>query len=129
LTSRHVGGRFKGYSLEKDTHRPVFRYELGTAIIEESPKPVIQPGGAILKRTFRITTESAAKGLYFLAVEGDPFTQLGNNHFRVNDQYEIRLNASFPLKPIIRIRDTKTQVLIPVPMDTPAAHIEQIIEW
>ncbi|MDA7618209.1 c-type cytochrome [Verrucomicrobia bacterium] len=129
LTSRHVGGRFKGYSLEKGTHRPVFRYELGTAIIEESPKPVIQPGGAILKRTFRITTESAAKGLYFLAVEGDPFTQLGNNHFRVNDQYEIRLNASFPLKPIIRIRDTKTQVLIPVPMDTPAAHIEQIIEW
>ena len=129
LTSRNLGGRFKGYSLDKDTDRPIFKYQLETATIEESPEPVIQPGGAILKRTFNIEADSASNGLHFLAAEGDEVEQLANDRFRVGDQYEVQIKGSFPLKPIIRVQEGKTQVLIPVPLDQGKASVEQIIEW
>lgn len=129
LTSRNLGGRFKGYSLDKETDRPVFKYELETATIEEAPAPVIQPGGAILKRSFNIKADSASNGLHFLAAEGDEVEQLSNDRFRVGDNYEVQIKGSFPLKPIIRVQEGKTQVLIPVPLDQGEASVEQIIEW
>ena len=129
LTSRNLGGRFKGYSLDKENDRPVFKYELETATIEEAPVPVIQPGGAILKRTFNIKADSASNGLHFLAAEGDEVEQLSNDRFRVGDNYEVQIKGSFPLKPIIRVQEGKTQVLIPVPLDQGEASVEQIIEW
>jgi 16S rRNA U516 pseudouridylate synthase RsuA-like enzyme len=97
--------------------------------IEEAPAPVIQPGGAILKRTFNIKADSASNGLHFLAAEGDEVEQLSNDRFRVGDNYEVQIKGSFPLKPIIRVQEGKTQVLIPVPLDQGEASVEQIIEW
>lgn len=128
-TTRNMGGKFKGYVLDKETDRPTFRYRLETVSVEETPIPIIQPGGAILKRQFKLTADSAASGLHFLAAEGEQVEQLTNNRFKVGDQYEVHLNSSFPLKPIIRVQNGNTQVLIPVPLDQKEASIEQIIEW
>jgi len=129
LTSRNTGGNFKGYTLDKETNRPTFKYRLETVSVEESPVPVIQPGGSILKRQFKLKADSASSGLHFLAAEGDNVEQLTDNRFKVGDEYEVRLNSSFPIKPIIRVQNGKTQVIIPVPLDQKEASIEQIIEW
>ena len=129
LTSRNIGGQFKGYSLDQETDRPIFKYQLETASIEEAPAPVIQPGGAILRRIFKIKADSASNGLHFLAAEGDEVEQLSNDRFRVGDNYEVQIRGSFPLKPIIRVQGKKTQILIPVPLDQGEASVEQFIEW
>jgi len=129
LTSRNTGGKFKGYTLDKETNRPTFKYRLETVSVEETPVPVIQPGGSILKRQFKLKADSASSGLHFLAAEGDNVEQLTANRFKVGDDYEVRLNSSFPIKPIIRVQNGKTQVIIPVPLDQKEASIEQIIEW
>ncbi|MGA1014026.1 MAG: PA14 domain-containing protein [Limisphaerales bacterium] len=129
LTDRNVGGRFKGYQLHQTNQRPIFRYELESVSIEEAPEPVIQPGGTILKRSFSLKASSAARGLYFLAAEGDQIEQIGPNQFKVGEDYDIELKGSFPVEPIIREQGTLKQLLIPIRLDGEAATLEQIIQW
>jgi len=129
LTDRNTGGRFKGYRLKEENQRPVFRYDLESVTISEAPEPVIQPGGTILKRSFSLEASSAAKGLYFLAGEGEEIEQIAPNHFKVGEAYEVKLKGSFPIRPILRQNGAVKQILIPVNLEQGSATLEQTIEW
>jgi hypothetical protein len=76
-----------------------------------------------------LKASSAARGLYFLAAEGDQIEQIGPNQFKVGEDYDIELKGSFPVEPIIREQGTLKQLLIPIRLDGEAATLEQIIQW
>ena len=123
-TSRDIGGRFLGYNLGKD-RRPTFRYRLGAATIEEKPEPVLKPGGATLKRSFKITSDSNPT-LYFLAGQGIAVEDKGGNKFQVDGSL-IQLTGSPRIKPFIRTADGQNQIIVPI--DSNTASLTQTIEW
>ena len=123
-SSRDTGGKFLGYSLGED-RRPTFRYQLGEAIIAEKPEPILRPGGAILKRTFKISNNSNGT-LYFLAAQGKSIREQGGTSFQV-DQAIIHLSGSSTIRPIIRSVDGQQQILVPIKEET--ASLTQTIEW
>ena len=121
-------GYFSSF-LKEENQRPVFRYDLESVTISEAPEPVIQPGGTILKRSFSLEASSAAKGLYFLAGEGEDIEQIAPNHFKVGEAYEVKLKGSFLIRPILRQNGAVKQILIPVNLEQGSATLEQTIEW
>jgi mono/diheme cytochrome c family protein len=123
-SSRDTGGRFLGYHLGKD-RRPTFRYQLGTATIEEKPEPVLKPGGATLKRSFKITSDSNTT-LYFLAAQGIAVEDKGENTYQVDGNI-IHLTGSPQIKPFIRTADGQNQIIVPI--TSQSASLTQTIEW
>ena len=123
-SSRDIGGRFLGYNLGKD-RRPTFRYRLGAATIEEKPEPVLKPGGATLKRSFKITSDSNAT-LYFLAGQGIAVEDKGGNTYEVDGNI-IQITGSPRIKPFIRTADGQNQIIVPI--TSRSASLTQTIEW
>jgi cytochrome c553 len=123
-SSRDIGGRFLGYHLGKD-RRPTFRYRLGAATIEEKPEPVLKPGGATLKRSFKITNDSNTT-LYFLAGQGIAVEDKGGNTYHVDGNI-IQLTGSPRIKPFIRTADGQNQIIVPITSNS--ASLTQTIEW
>ena len=126
-TSRDVGGRFLGYRLGND-RRPTFRYQLGSATIEEQAEPILRPGGAVLKRSFQIRI-GADNALYFLAAQGASIADRGKGNYEVNDAIRIQLKTSPEARPFIRMDGENRQLLVPIPTGNGTASITQIIAW
>ena len=60
--TRNLGGKFKGYMLDK-TKTPIFRYDLSGVKIQEKDAPGVEAGGDALVRTFRLDAQQAPNGL------------------------------------------------------------------
>lgn len=123
-TSRNIGGHFLGYTLD-ETRRPTFRYRLGKTIIEEKPEPLLRPGGAVLKRTFKIENNSE-ESLYFLAGEGSTIEDLGGYRYRIGDQV-IHLTGTPSVRPLTRPANGQRQLI--VPLTGQSISLSQTIEW
>jgi hypothetical protein len=114
---RNIGGRFRGYILDKQ-RRPVFRYTLGGVDIREQPLPVVQPGGAILVRQFELRAESgAAPHLYFLGAVGRQIEPMADGSYLVDGQMTVRLESDAPLKPFVRKQPRGSELILPVPRE------------
>ncbi|MCS1410604.1 MAG: hypothetical protein M2R45_03799 [Verrucomicrobia subdivision 3 bacterium] len=126
-TSRSISIRFLGYQLGND-RRPTFRYRLNKIVIEEKPEPILRPGGAVLKRSFKINGGSEGS-LYFLAAQGGSISDQGGQNYKIDDKTWVQLTGSPTLRPLIRTIEDQQQLLVPIRTSNGTASFTQTIEW
>ncbi|MDX1565667.1 MAG: hypothetical protein R3236_09690, partial [Phycisphaeraceae bacterium] len=125
---RHVGGRFKGYRLDKN-RAPILMYELAGVRIEEQPLPNLAPGGATLLRRFNLSVaEKAPEDMVFLAASGEKIVAEKDGVYRVDQQLTVTVNAP-GMKPRIRKIDGESQLIVPVRFQNNKAQIEVDLKW
>jgi mono/diheme cytochrome c family protein len=127
---RNLGGRFKGYELDKED-RPIFHYVLNDIDIHEQPLPLLKPGGAELLRTFKITAKAPVTGLYFLAAEGRSLEPKSPGEWIADGKLTVRLaNGSSGIgQPIVRESGGSKQLLIPVTFNNGSADFTVEMSW
>ena len=123
-TDRNLGGRFRGYQLTSNGE-PRFLYNLEGHEIVEQPKPVLQPGGAILVRRFEITAGDgdSPKGLTFLAAAGAEIEARDDGTWSVDKKLELKVVSKKQLKPTVREGANGRELVIPLDL-TPGDKLE-----
>jgi mono/diheme cytochrome c family protein len=129
-TDRNVGGKFKGYVLNKQ-EQPTFHYILDGVDIDEQPLPVLKAGGANLLRVFQLSSKQAVKGLHFLAGEGKQIEEKSPGEWIVDGKMTIRLipGAAGIGQPAIRTAGDEKQLLIPVSFTNASATFTVEMSW
>ncbi len=127
---RNLGGRFKGYVLDKE-ERPTFHYILNDIDIQEQPVPVLKTGGAVLQRKFQLTGKSATPGLYFIAVQGKAIDDKGSGQWLVDGKTTVRLDAKNTGlgQAVIRDSGSVKQLLFPVTLNNNSAAFTVEMSW
>lgn len=125
---RNLGGRFKGYVLDKED-RPIFHYVLNGIDIHEQPIPVLNASGGMLDRKFKLKSAQPAKDLYFLAAQGKKIEAKSNGEWTIDGKLTVRLapDAAGMGKPLIRESAGNSQLLIPV--TGASAHFTLEMQW
>lgn len=124
--ARNLGGRFRGFELDKD-RRPVFRYELAGVIIEEAPVPLVQPGTSSLGRRFHLTGDNPPAGFTLLATEGAKIEPLAGGTWLVDGKVRVRLTG--PAAATLREANGRHQLLVPVQWKNGVADFGVEVSW
>lgn len=127
---RDVGGDFLGYRFPKD-RRPVFRYALGGFEIQEQPIPVLQPGGAVLKRLFKLIPGENPQNLHFLAWRGKNIKKLATHKWQ-SGEVSIELKIDMDHDVIIRPVGDQQELLVffaTEDIENNSIRFEEIIRW
>ena len=126
---RNVGGRFKGYLLDKD-ERPTFNYVLNDSIsISEQPIPVLKQRSADLIRKFTVQSKQPVSGLYFEAAAGKLIEQKSPGVWVVDGKMTVKLDPADKLHPMVRESDSQKQLLVPVQFNDGVAAFEVEMSW
>jgi hypothetical protein len=114
-TDRNIGGKFKGYELDKQ-ERPTFHYIVKDSIdVREQPLPVLVAAGPHLVRAFHVTSNSAMNGAYFIAAQGSQIESKGPGQWVVDGKLLIGLKSqSGTGEPIVRQSNGTRQLLVPL---------------
>jgi hypothetical protein len=122
---RNLGGKFKGYVLDKD-ERPTFHYILSSDIdIQEQPLPLLKASGPELIRSFHVTANAPANNLYFLAAQGEKIESKSPGEYLVDGKLTIKLKADSGVgQPIVRTSGDNKQLLVPINGKTSAFSVE-----
>jgi hypothetical protein len=117
---------YVGYDIDKASHRPVFKYTLGTASIKESFEP--QDGGRKLSHSFQVTP-GQEKEIWCRVAEGSTITKLPNGLYAINDK-EFLVELPAKAKPVIRNTSQNTkELLLPVTAENKAGSVTYSIVW
>ncbi len=127
-SSRDLGGHFAGYTLNTE-RRPVLAYELQGVRIEETPRPILQPGGSILARQFRLHPGGGTRMLTFLAAAGETIEKTASGSYRVNGTLETTMTLPSGITPTIRRQNGRAELLVPIALNQATVEFEQIIRW
>ena len=125
-TSRNIGGRFKGYSLD-EKGRPKFRYELNGVKIEEAVVPVIRPGGSILRREFTLT--GSGKNFYLLGGSGKDVDHTSTTDWIIGGSVELQIDGEGAGEGIVREAGDRKELLIPVKFSGGTAKFSITLVW
>ncbi|MHC4994027.1 MAG: PA14 domain-containing protein [Planctomycetota bacterium] len=125
---RNLGGRFRGYQLDKD-RRPIFMYEINNIDVAEQPLPVIRPGGAIFVRRFHLHSDTDTSGLHMLAAQGAEITDIGDGSWIVDGGTTIRVRSGQKVQPFVRQDGDVKQLLFSVPFENKESSFEVEIAW
>lgn len=126
---RNIGGRFKGYELDKQ-ERPTFHYILDDVDIHEQPLPVLKPTRAELIRRFTLNAKQPVKDLYFIAAAGDKIEPKSPGVWAVDDgKLVITISSSEKLEAAVRGSDGHQQLLIPIQLINGAAAFDVEMSW
>jgi hypothetical protein len=99
----------KGYRLDNN-NRPVFRYEIFDALVEDAISVATNGRGFIRN----ISIENGTAGFYVRLAQGSKIEQLSNNLYAVDDKsYYIQLEGE-DLKPIVRDADGRKEMILPI---------------
>lgn len=127
---RNIGGDFLGYRFPKD-RRPVFRYKQGGFEIQEQPIPILQPGGAVLKRSFVLVPGKNPKDLHYLAWRGKNIKKVAEHKWQSGGVgIELRIDMDHDV--IIRPAGDQQEMLIFIAandMKKNTNRFEEIIRW
>ncbi|HZL35141.1 MAG TPA: PA14 domain-containing protein [Tepidisphaeraceae bacterium] len=112
---RNLGGRFKGYTLDKED-RPIFHYILDDIDIHEQPLPVLNANGGYLERRFQLAAKKPVDHLYFLAAQGKQIEPKSPGEWVVDGKLTVRLakGAAGLGQPAVRESAGSKQLLFPV---------------
>jgi cytochrome c2 len=126
--ARELGHHFRGYRLSSD-QRPTFLYEVTDVRIEDFPDAVAaKPNAApTLKRTLTLTAAKSVDGFTFRAAVADRIELLADGWYHINGEWKLRLESAS--KPIIRKRDGKAELLVPVRFEDGKAKITEQFAW
>ncbi len=125
---RNLGGRFKGYALDKQD-RPIFRYVLNDITIEEQPLPELKTGGAALIRKFHLTDKQPPQGLYFLAASGGKIDVKSPGEWIVDARLTVHISADAAAKAVVRDAAGTKQLLVPVEFKNGEASFDVEMNW
>ena len=128
--SRNLGGKFKGYVLDKE-ERPTFRYILNDVEINEQPLPVQKASGSDLRRKFELTGKQAAAGLNFLAAQGKTIESKSPGEWLVDGKLSIKLlgGSAGVGAPVVRDSAGDKQLLLPVSLTSGSASFTVEMSW
>jgi hypothetical protein len=117
---------YQGYDVSK-AGRPIFKYRLGTASVQETFEP--QDGGRKLAHSLTVMPGQESQQLWCLVAEGKHISRLPNGLYAVNDkQYYIELAGKE--KPLIRTTSRNTQeLLLPVRAKDKVGTVKYAIVW
>jgi hypothetical protein len=103
----------QGYRLETDG-QPTFRFKLSTLSATDRIAPA--PDGSGLVRTLTVKGETTSWGSWVLLAEADRITpQEGGRGFVIGDRsYYLDLPADAPVKPLLRTRNGRQQLVVPI---------------
>jgi hypothetical protein len=126
---RNVGGKFKGYMLDKQKN-PIFRYDLAGVEIQEKDVPVLKAGGAVLARAFKLTAQQAPQALTFLAAAGGKI-EPGKDKatWTVDDKLTVKLSDAAAATAVIRDDGGRKQLVVPVTFDKGVAAFDVEMSW
>jgi mono/diheme cytochrome c family protein len=126
--ARELGHHFRGYRLSSD-QRPTFLYEVDGVHIEDFPNAVdAKPNAApTLSRTLSLKAAKAVEHVYFRAAIADKIEPLADGWYKINGEWKLRLQSS--TKPVIRKRDGKSELLVPVRFESGEAKITEEFAW
>ncbi len=99
--ARDVGGEFRGVNLD-ETGAPSFRYRLAGVEVSERPLPRLRPGGASLRRLFRLDAKKPPIDFYFRAWRGKEIEKVGDGTWRSGD---VTITLKTDKRDPVRIRD------------------------
>ena len=126
---RHVGGHFKGYSLDKQ-ERPTFHYILKDVDIYEQPVPVQLANKSDLIRKFALASKVPVKDLYFLATQGEKIVEKSPGAWSVDDgKLTLTLKSIEKLEPVVRDEEGQKQLLLPVHLNNGAVSFDVEMSW
>lgn len=125
---RNLGGKFKGYALDKDD-RPVFHYLLNGVQIEEQPMPELKTGGAVLMRKFHLVSKDAPQGMYFLAASGRSIDAKSPGEWLVDAKVAVRIDSKAAAKATIREANGVKQLLLPIAFNDGQASFDVEMSW
>lgn len=126
-SARTHGFRFRGYELGQD-RRPTFRYDFGPVHVADFPDAVKGPKAASIRRTITLTSEGPAGDLYFRAAVADRVDPAGDNFFRINGDWKLRIGGG-GATPIVRDSRGKQELLLPIRLDREPVTIVEEIVW
>ncbi|MDB5262972.1 MAG: hypothetical protein JWQ14_2253 [Adhaeribacter sp.] len=117
---------YQGYDVTK-VGRPVFKYSLGAASVQESMVPA--DSGRRLSHTLTVRPGSETKEIWCRVAEGSNITKLPNGLYAINDkQYYIELTGK--VKPVIRSTSQNTkEMLLPVKAKDNVGVVKYSIVW
>lgn len=127
-TSRDIGGDFLGYELNAN-HQPILKYRIAGVLVEELARPIIQPGGAILSRSFKLHPGNDSERLYFLAAAGDSIEKIAEGTYRVDDKLDIFLKIPKGNELLLRQQTGHSELLVSIALDGKPVELGQIIRW
>jgi len=101
--------RGKGYEIEENSSRPIFKYIYNGINVEDKIYP--EEGGKILTREVKINSSTALNSFYFKIAEGKIISDLSNGEYAIDDKtFYIKILSN--QKPLIRdINGTKELVI------------------
>lgn len=122
---RNLGGRFKGYELDKED-RPTFHYILnGDIDIHEQPLPLMKAAGPELVRRFTVAAPSPAKNLYFLAAQGEKIVMHSPGEYVIDGKLTVKLKGDGSTgTPVMRNANDTMQLLVPITGKTSTFSVE-----
>jgi cytochrome c2 len=123
-SGKAAGWQFLGYQFDQQ-QRPTFRYSWSGLTVEDSPVAFTQNNDPGIKRTITLRADKASRNLYFRAALADQIVEK-DGAFLVAEKATMK----FPgVKPFLRVRDGKTELLVPVTFAGQEAKIVQEISW
>jgi hypothetical protein len=125
---RNVGGKFKGYELDKQ-ERPTFHYVLKDVDIHEQPVPVLKATTSELIRKFKVESKTPVKDLYFLAAGGKTIEQKSPGVWVVDEKLILKLNLPPGILPVVRGSDGQKQLLAPIQLTNGAESFDVEMSW
>jgi hypothetical protein len=124
---RNLGGRFKGYRLDKDD-RPILQYELAGIRISEQTLPVLKPGGSDLIRRFELKSDSPTSGLTFLAASGMEILEKSPGVWQVDGKLTLTFKGE-GLKPTTREVGGQRELLVPISFNNGSSGFDVEMSW
>lgn len=102
--------RGKGYELDEQTGRPVFKYTYQGMDVDDRAYP--DDNNRIITHEVSIKNRGTKTGLYYKLAEGTSITQLSSGLYAIDDkQYYIRVSGSAP---VVREVNGKKELIIAV---------------
>ena len=126
--ARDVGGDFLGLRLDK-SGMPTFRYRLSGVEVSETPVQRLQPGGASVRRLFRL--DAAKKppiDFYFRAWRGKQIEKIADGKWRSGD---VTITLKTDKRDSVRIREVggEQELVILFVFRSAAIRFEEEIQW
>ncbi|HSZ59244.1 MAG TPA: c-type cytochrome [Tepidisphaeraceae bacterium] len=126
---RNVGGRFKGYTLDKQ-ERPTFHYVLKDVDIYEQPVPIQLATKSNLTRRFSLTSKGPVKDLYFMVAAGDKLEEKSPGVWSVdNGKLTILLKSTQKIQPLVRDENGQKQLVVPVQLTNGNTSFDVEMSW
>jgi hypothetical protein len=119
-----AGYQFLGYDLD-EASRPVFRYRLGSATIEDQLRPLENRGG--LAREIRVSAPAGTGDLYARLAAGEEIRRLRDGSWMVDGQFYV-VPAS-GTRPVLRSVQGGQELVAPLSLRRGAATAAWEIVW